>query len=136
LGARAWGFGLGAAGTLLLATGLGGCAGEPLGPLQPEVLNTPDAFELRAENVTGVSTTLSYQWSTVSNLARVRHSTTIAAGTGTVRITDAFGTEIYSRPLSPDLAEGTRIGSPGRWTITVALTGFSGALGIRVERVP
>lgn len=117
----------------LLLLGLCACGGDSTGPFEPQV--SAEAFELQAAGVSGVTTTVRYTWENTGLFARVTHATTTGDGTATLTIRDAFGSLVYQRSLSADLAESTRIGSPGRWTITLALTGFSGTLNFKVRRL-
>lgn len=85
--------------------------------------------------MSNVTTTVTYTWQNAGLFARVTNATTPTGGTATLTIRDAFGTLVYSRPLSDPLVEATQIGSAGRWTITLTLTGFSGRLNFKVARV-
>ncbi|MEK6597483.1 MAG: hypothetical protein AABY91_04055, partial [Gemmatimonadota bacterium] len=49
--------------TAVVAFGvLSACAGDSLGPFQPEISNAADNFQLQATNVSNVTTTLTYPW--------------------------------------------------------------------------
>jgi hypothetical protein len=112
--------------------GVGACGSEPLGPFP--VTSATDNFELQSTDVTGVTTTVVYDWRNTGLYARVHHATTTTAGTASIVIRDAFGTIVYQRALVPSLNQASQIGSPGTWTITLTLTDYSGTLNFRVQK--
>ena len=108
---------------------------DSLAPFQPEVTNATDNFQLQATGVTRVSATRTYSWSNTGTRATVNHSTTTSAGTARLVIRDAGGTTVYDGPLVPSLNEPTTVGVAGTWTIELRLTGYSGTLNFRVQRL-
>lgn len=121
---------------LLAVAGSGGVGcSDPLAPFQPEVTNATNSFQLQATGVTAVTTTLTYAWTTTGTRATVNHSTTTSAGTARLTIRDAAGTVVYDADLAPSLNEPTNAGGAGGWTIQVRLTGYSGTLNVRVEKL-
>ncbi len=108
--------------------------GDPLGPFQPEVSNAPDSFQLQATDVTGATTTLTYDWMNSGVVADVDHSTTTLAGEARLIIRAADGTRVYDSPLTPSLNEQTAPGPTGTWVIELMLSDFSGTLNFRVQK--
>ena len=111
------------------------CSNNSLAPFQPEITNATDNFQLQATGVGNVSTTLTYSWSNTGTRATVNHSTTTAAGTTLLVIRDAAGATVYSRALSASLNEATTAGTAGTWTIQLTLSGYSGSLNFRAQRL-
>ncbi len=68
-------------------------------------------------------------------LASINHSSAVTAGTATLTIKDAAGTQVYLGALA---SSGTVMTSPsgvsGNWTIIVTLTNVSGTLNFRVQK--
>jgi len=108
--------------------------GDPLGPFQPEVTNAPDSFQLQATDVTGATTTRTYEWVNSGVVADVDHSTTTLAGEARLVIRAADGTQVYDSPLTPSLNEQTATGATGTWVIQLILSDFSGTLNFRVQK--
>lgn len=124
---------LGLAVTLALAAI--SCSSDPLDPFQPEINSATDNFQLQATSVTGVTATRSWSWSNTGTRATVNHSTTTTAGSARVSVRDATGTEVYTKTLVPSLNETSSAGTAGAWTIVLTLTGYSGTLNFRVQKL-
>jgi hypothetical protein len=124
-------FGLIAACTLLVSSG---CS-DPLGPFQPEITNVTDNFQLQATGVTGVSSTLTYRWTNSGTRATINHSTTTTAGGARLVVRDQAGAIVYDKTLVPSLNEPTATGPAGTWTIELTLTGYSGTLNFRAQKL-
>lgn len=122
--------------TVALGSALGttSCS-DPLAPFQPEVTNATDNFQLQATSVLDVSATRTYSWSNTGTRATVNHSSTTTAGTAWLTIRDAAGTTVYDKQLVPSLNEPTAAGVAGTWSIQLRLTGYSGTLNYRVQRL-
>ena len=119
--------------TLLFA--VAACSNDPLAPFQPEVTNATDNFQAQATQVTGVTTTRTYAWQNSGTRATINHSTTLSAGTARLTIRDAAGTTVYDKALVPSLNEPTSAGAAGAWTIVVTLSGYSGTLNFRAQKL-
>lgn len=112
-----------------------GCGDDPLSPFQPQISNATDNFQLQATNVTNVTTTQTYTWVNTGTQATINHSTTTTAGTTLLVIKDAANTTVYSKALSASLNEPTTAGTAGTWTIQLTLTGYSGSLNFRAQKL-
>lgn len=122
--------------TAIVAFGvLSACAGDSLGPFQPEISNAADNFQLQATNVSNVTTTLTYPWVNSGTRATINHSTTTTAGSTLLVIKDAAGATVYSKALSPSLNEPTTAGQAGTWSVQLTLTNYSGTLNFRVQKL-
>ncbi|MEK7380990.1 MAG: hypothetical protein AAB075_08275 [Gemmatimonadota bacterium] len=122
--------------TAVVAFGvLSACAGDSLGPFQPEISNAADNFQLQATNVSNVTTTLTYPWVNSGTRATINHSTTTTAGSTLLVIKDAAGATVYSKALSPSLNEPTTAGQAGTWSVQLTLTNYSGTLNVRVQKL-
>ena len=121
-------------GALIMLSACGSDPTDPLAQFEPQVSNSTDSFQLQATNVTDVGTILQYSWENTGTQASVDHSTTTAGGVAGLIIKDASGTTVYDQGLAPSLNEDTSSGSTGTWTISVALSGYSGTLNFRVQK--
>lgn len=119
----------------ILLVALSACDDDPLAPFQPEVTNVPDNFQMQATGVQTASFDRTYSWSNSGQQATVNHSTTKTAGTTRLTIRDADGTVVYDKALAPSLNENTATGTSGNWTIRVQLSGYSGTLNFRVQKL-
>ena len=119
---------------LIMLSACGSDPTDPLAQFEPQVSNSTDSFQLQATNVTDVGTILQYSWENTGTQASVDHSTTTAGGVAGLIIKDASGTTVYDQGLAPSLNEDTSSGSTGTWTISVALSGYSGTLNFRVQK--
>lgn len=116
---------------------LSACGSDPTDPLaqfEPQIDNSTDNFQLQASDVTEVGTLLHYSWENTGTLASVDHSTTTAGGAAGLVIKDASGATVYDQGLVASLNEDTSSGSAGIWTISVALSDYSGTLNFRVQK--
>jgi hypothetical protein len=114
---------------------LAGCESDPLAPFEPEVTNAIDNFQLQATGVTDVTHTRSYTWQNTGTRATVNHSTTTSAGTTRLLIRDPSGAVVYDKGLLPSLNEASAVGVAGAWQIELILTGYSGTLNFRVQKL-
>jgi len=121
-------------GALIMLSACGSDPTDPLAQFEPQVSNSTDSFQLQATNVTDVGTILQYSWENTGTQASVDHSTTTAGGVAGLIIKDASGTTVYDQGLAPSLNEDTSSGSTGTWTISVALSEYSGTLNFRVQK--
>ena len=108
---------------------------DPLAPFQPELSNTTDSFALQATGVSGVSSTKSYTWTNTGTRATINHSTTTSAGSVQLTVRDAGGAVVYDRGLVPSLNEPTAVGVAGTWTVQLRMTGYSGTLNFRAQKL-
>ncbi len=113
----------------------GACSDDPLAPFQPEVSNAADNFQLQATNVTNVTATRTYTWQNTGTRATVNHATSLTGGTIRLTMRDAAGTVAYDKGLVPSLNEPTSVGSAGAWTIVVTMTGYSGTINFRAQKL-
>lgn len=120
---------------LILGAAPGACSSEPLAPFQPEVASATDNFQLQATSVQGVTSTRTWSWNNTGTRATINHSTTTTAGTALLTIRDGAGTTVYTKALSPSLNEATAVGTTGTWTIVLTLTGYSGTLNFRAQKL-
>ena len=122
---------------ILFAATVAGCGGgSALNPqFQPQVTNQTDNFQFQTTGITKITQTLNYTWQNSGTLANINQACAITAGTATLTLKDANGTQVYSASLS---ANGTFPTSPagisGGWTITIALNNVSGTLNFRAQK--
>jgi hypothetical protein len=119
----------------LAALLISGCSDDPASPgIQPEIVNTSDAFGYQVSAVTNYSGVQAYTWTNADPMANVNISTARAGGAGTLRVFDANGTEVFQRSLSDNGTYSTTSGQTGDWTIRVEYDKFSGNVNFRAER--
>ena len=120
-----------------LALFVGACttSGNVIGPEnQLEVNNTPDTFQWQVSALSAVTQTLTYTWVNSGPTANVNQSSSLGGGRADLRITDAGGTEVYSRGLESNGTFQTGTGIAGNWTVTVALSEATGTLNFRLQK--
>ena len=120
---------------VLAVSACGSDRSNPLSPaVQPEIVNDTDAFSFQVTGVQNASTTLTYTWQNTGTVATVNQAASIAAGSATLIIRDAGGTQVYSRSLSDNGTFSTTAGTSGTWTIRVVFTGTSGTINFRSDK--
>jgi hypothetical protein len=113
------------------------CGGQTLNPkFQPEISNLPDNFQFQATGMTGVTQTLSYNWTTTGIQADVNQACSISGGGATILIRDAQDTVVYTRNLADNGTFTTNAGVAGTWKIQVALSNVQGTVNFRVQKKP
>lgn len=123
-----------AAAVLAAALVVGACS-DPLRPFEPQVANSPDNFELQATGAIGVTLERTYVWQNSGTRATINHSTTTENGIARLVILDAAGVVVYDKGLLPSLNEPTLAGTPGAWQIELILTGYTGTLNFRAQKL-
>ena len=105
------------------------CGDSPTAPpgIQPQIVNNTDAFSFQITNLTGVTGTYDYTWQNTGTLAKVSHASNAgSAGSATVTLRDASGTQVYTGPMA---TSGETVSAPagtaGAWTISVTFTNYS-----------
>lgn len=119
---------------ILLAGAVTACGDDPLAPFEPEVANLTDSFQLQATDITDVTATVTYTWQNTGTTANVNQATVKNAGAAVLTISDADGTQVYSKDLAANGTFQTSAGTTGSWTIRVVLTEFSGTVNFRSEK--
>lgn len=123
--------------SLGLLTALSACGSDNqvLAPqYQPEVVNTQDSFSFQATDITSITQQFSYRWVNTGISANVDQSCSIADGSATVQVVDAFGKTVYSSDLTSDGSFQSIDGTAGTWTIRVMLSGTSGTLNFSLQK--
>jgi hypothetical protein len=122
-----------AVGCALLAA-IAACGDGTDPTFDPVVANAVDNFTFQIAGMSDVSETRQYTWQNTGTSAVVSRTTSVSAGTGTLTILDAAGTEVYSVPLTTESSGSTQSGVPGAWTIRVELTDAGGGFNFLIER--
>ena len=120
---------------LLLPLSLLSACDSPLDPFEPEINATQDNFQLQATGVTGVTSTLSWNWTNTGTRASIDHSTVTTAGNARVVIRDGAGVVVYDHALAPSLNEPTEAGTAGSWNIQLRMDRYSGTLNFRAQKL-
>jgi len=112
---------------LVLLASCGDDSTAPPPGIQPQITNNPDVFSYQISDLSNVTGTYEYTWQNTGTLAKVTHASDAgAAGTATVTLKDAAGTQVYSGTLA---TSGEPLSSPagvaGAWTVTVTYANYS-----------
>ena len=111
------------------------CKTTPTSPgVEPEIVNTPDAFAYQVSSIQNFSGTATYQWENSGTTANINLSAAQLAGGALLVVMDANGTEVFSRSISENGTFATSAGAAGQWSIRVVYEGFSGTVNFRAER--
>ncbi len=124
------------AAVVLLAAGCGNKNVLTDPAFQPQLTNETDNFAFQASNLDGVTQTLQWTWQNTQTNANVNHSSAITSGTAILTITDRLGVQQHMQPLAPSGTTGIGSGSPGAWTIRLALTDVRGTINFEVQTAP
>ena len=124
------------AGALAACLALSGCGTDPpTSPgIQPQIANLTDDFSYQVSNVANFTGAAPYSWQNTGISANINQSTTVTSGGMTLVITDANGTQVYSRSLSDNGTFVTADGVAGTWTIRITYTGASGTVNFRAQK--
>lgn len=117
-----------------LLAGLAACGDGTDPTFDPVVANAVDNFTFQIAGMSDVSETRQYTWQNTGTTAVVTRTTSVSAGTGTLTVRDAAGTEVYSVPLTTESSGSTQAGVPGAWTIRVELTEADGGFNFEIAR--
>ena len=107
--------------TMLFVT-LAACS-SPTAPapgIQPQISSVADNFQYQVMSVQNYTGTASYSWQNSGAQATVNQATTLTAGTATVVLLDANGTQVYSSSLSNNGTFTSSVGTAGAWTVRVS----------------
>jgi len=114
---------------LVIMLVLAACSSDPTAPpgIQPQITNNTDNFAFQITNLNNVTGTYDYTWQHTGTVARITHSSNAgSAGSATLILRDAVGTQVYSGPLA---TTGQPLTSPagvaGAWTIRLVFTNYS-----------
>jgi hypothetical protein len=121
------------------------------------VANNPDDFVAQSASVVGGTLDREYTWQNSGTRANVTDVTIINGGVARVVIRDAANVVVYDRavtyapgeptqarvagsvrladlPIS-EVSGPTQVGVAGAWRIEILLSGFSGSLNVRVQKL-
>lgn len=119
------------------------------------VVNVTDDFAAQSANVLNGNLDQEYTWQNTGTRANVTDATVISSGVARVVIRDAANVIVYDKALTPNSpaptvtrvagaaefdsepasAEATQVGTAGSWRIEILLSGFSGTLNVRIQKL-
>ena len=136
---------------------LAGCNESTAPEFSLAVVNTTDDFAAQSANVINGNLDQEFTWQNTGTRANVTDATTINGGVARVVIRDAANVVVYDKALTfaspPPLQAGapgaseldgepasaviesTQAGVAGAWHIEILLSGFSGTLNVRVQKL-
>jgi hypothetical protein len=124
------------ASSLLVAVGVG-CSNPPetLGPDNHVVsTNLVGHFQLTADNIQNVTTTLTYKWINPAPYAYIQHLSFTPHGTTLLIIKDAVDSVRYDEKLLYEEDDRTvGQGVPGEWTVTFSLDESVGQINVILD---
>ena len=95
---------------------------ETLGPdNNVQVTNLVGHFQLTADNIQNVTTTMTFKWQNPGTYAAIQHLSFAPHGTTLLILNDADGTEVYRQKLLYEEDDRSLDGTPGEWTVTFSL---------------
>ncbi len=125
----------------LLALSISACGGSdsgspPVQPqYQPQITNLTDSFGFQLTDVANGDGRLSYTWHNTGTMASVDRSSAISAGSVTLTLRDAAGTQVYQGPLDGTTGSASTLaGVTGDWTIVVDFTHTTGTINFRAQK--
>ncbi len=111
--------------TALTALLVGSACSTPSEVLGPDnhvtVTNLVGHFQLTADNIQNVTTTMTFTWQNPGTYAAIQHLSFAPHGTTLLIISDADGTEVYNGKLLYEEDDRSLDGTPGAWTVTFSL---------------
>ena len=105
-----------------------GCGDNPTAPgIEPQVTNLSDAFSYQVSSIQDFTGSYSYTWQNTGTVAKITHASDAgAAGSATLTVKDAEGTQVYSGQLATSgEPQSDPAGVAGAWTITIVYTDYS-----------
>ena len=119
----------------LAALVLAACGGDSVTnpPFEPLVVVEAGTFSFQAIGFAHVTDTRDYVWQRPGGTATVEHESSLSAGTTTLTILDPSGAQVYTAPLAATGTVETSMGSPGAWTVRVAVANASGTVSFRLS---
>ena len=119
---------------LLVGCGGGGRSTAPVPGIQPQIVNVTDDFSYQVSSVANFSGAATYSWQNTGVSANINQATTVTSGAMTLIITDAVGTQVYSRSLADNGTFVTANGVAGTWSIRVQYAFGSGTVNFRAQK--
>lgn len=111
------------------------CTNNELEPrLDPQIINQTDLFEFKIVDVRSINRQLIYRWQNDGITANIFDGSVVTKGTGSIRITDIGGSEVFSENLGRGGNFFSTSGEPGKWVIELNLSNVSGTVHVRVQR--
>ncbi|HEX5005395.1 MAG TPA: hypothetical protein VFV65_08755 [Gemmatimonadales bacterium] len=113
-----------------------GCSvpSESLGPgNHVTVTNLVGHFQLTADNIQNVTTTLTFTWQNPGTVAEIDHQSFMPHGSTLLIIRDAADSLRYEGKLLYQLEDRTAAGVPGEWTVTFSLDESVGDIDVTLE---
>jgi len=107
----------------------------PLSQFQPQIANISDNFQFQVTGATNVSTTVEYLWQNSGSRANINQSCAITAGTAVLTVLDSNQGQRDTNSLSANGTFQSDSGMVGTWKVRVVLTGLSGTLNFRVQKL-
>lgn len=111
-----------------------GCNDATAPRYEPEITNVTNSFEFQVTDLVRVSDALEYRWQNDGTTATINQSTVLTAGTATLTLRDATGTQVYSRSLTENGTFTSAAGTAGQWRVRVVFSNASGTANFRVQR--
>lgn len=134
-----------------------GCNESTAPEFNVTVTNNPDDFVAQSVNVINGNLDQEYTWQNSGTRANVTDATIVNGGVARVVIRDAANVIVYDKAVTPNspaptqtrvagagefegepasvTIEATQAGVAGAWRIEILLSGFSGSLNLRIQKL-
>jgi len=114
---------------------LSACGDSTTSPgIQPEIVNATDNFQYQVSAIEDYSGTQTYTWQNTGTTATVNQSASVSAGSATLVLLDADGTQVYSRSLAEDGTFSSAAGTAGSWTVRVSYSSVDATVNFRADK--
>jgi hypothetical protein len=114
---------------------LSACGDSTSSPgIQPEIVNATDNFQYQVSAIEDYSGTQTYTWQNTGTTATVNQSASVSAGSATLVLLDADGTQVYSRSLAEDGTFSSAAGTAGSWTVRVTYSSVDATVNFRADK--
>ena len=105
-----------------------------LAAFQPEIINNVDDFSFQITDADNVTTTVTYSLQNTGTQVSIDQSPGTTAGSASISILDANGTEVYQKDLSTNGNFQSSNGTAGTWSIVVDFQNYIGTMNFRVQK--
>ena len=104
----------------------------------PVLVNQTDNFSYQASNLDNVNQTFTWTWTNTGTTAIIQQNSLVPHGITQMKITDAAGAVVYDLNIQLIYQEeqSTASGTPGAWTIELAMYGTTGDLDFSLVNGP
>ena len=97
-------------------------------------MNATDNFQYQVSAIEDYSGTQTYTWQNTGTTATINQSASVSAGSATLGLLDADGTQVYSRSLAEDGTFSSAAGTAGSWRVRVTYSSADARVNFRADK--